>query len=106
MSATAAFSKAHRQYASSVMLSGDAPHEQEERRRVGVEGAVGAPAAASPRRSSVERLPATRNSEPNDATIRYQSEIGTSVPTTPATARSTNPAATTTMSTTATCLSQ
>ena len=45
------------------------------------------------------------NRAPKLVTMKNQSEIGTSVAAAPATARSTNPAATATRSTTATCLS-
>ena len=51
------------------------------------------------------RLPTTMNNDPNDATMKNQFEIGTSTAVAPAIARSTNPAATTTTSTTATCFS-
>jgi hypothetical protein len=64
------------------------------------------PAASSPRSScSAWRFPVTMNSDPNEATMKNQSEIGTSVATAPATARRTNPAATHTRSTTATLFS-
>src|SRR5688572_27874140 len=54
---------------------------------------------------SAWRLPATMNNDPNEATMKNHSEIGTPVAAAPATARSTKPAATATMSTTAMCLS-
>ena len=61
---------------------------------------------AWPARSVVspERLPATTNSEPNDVTMKNQFDTGTLVAAAPPMARSTNPAAITTRSTTATFL--
>src|SRR5829696_5759195 len=56
--------------------------------------------------SSAERLPATMNSEPKQATIRNQSDSSTPVAAAPATARITKPAATAARSTTAMCFSQ
>ena len=56
--------------------------------------------------SSAERLPATMNSDPKQATMRNQSDTWTPVAAAPATARMTKPAATAARSTTATCLSQ
>ena len=63
-------------------------------------------AASSPvSAASAPRLPVTMKSEPNDVTMKNQSEIGTSVAAAPPMARSTKPAATATTSTTAMCLS-
>ena len=54
--------------------------------------------------ASAARLP-IMNRAPKLVTMKNQLEIGWSVAAAPPTARSTNPAATATMSTTATCLS-
>ena len=53
--------------------------------------------------ASAYRLPVTMNSDPNVVTNTNQLDIGTSTATAPAVARSTNPEAIATRSSTATC---